>query len=124
MEMGGERLAMGYAPVAGTDWAIMTHEPVSSAFAVRQHISTGLLGLLVATILGLGAIGVVLGRGTIRSLEDLASKASDIESGNLDAELETGRELRRLAEGAGDEAPPPAEVVETWDRTVNPSKSG
>ena len=92
MEIDGESMAMGYAPVPGTNWAVMTHEPTSSAFALQRDISRGVLLLLLATLLGLGAIGITLGRGTIDSLNVLSRKASALEEGDLDVDLGADRE--------------------------------
>ena len=92
MTMEGEEMAMGYAPVEGTNWVVMTHEPMSSAFALQQDVSRGVLLLLLATVLGLGAIGLTLGKGTIDSLDVLSRKAAALEEGDLDVELDSDRD--------------------------------
>lgn len=92
MRMDGEPTSMGYAPVEGTDWVAMSHVPSRTAFALQRDISAGLLLLLGAAVLGLGAIGLTLGRGTITSLRTLSRRAGEIESGDLDVALHSDRE--------------------------------
>ncbi|MFB6218188.1 MAG: methyl-accepting chemotaxis protein [Halobacteriaceae archaeon] len=46
MTMDGTKLLMGYAPVPGTDWVVMSHVPASNAFALRDTITRNLLVLL------------------------------------------------------------------------------
>ena len=92
MEMMGEATAMGYAPVPGTNWVVMSHEPTASAFALQQDISRGVLLMFVTMLIGLGVVGLTLGKGTIDALDDLADRAAALESGDLDVELESGRE--------------------------------
>ncbi|WP_247728334.1 methyl-accepting chemotaxis protein [Halovivax limisalsi] len=84
-------MSMGYARVPGADWYVMAHEERSEAFALQSTVSRSVLGLILVSVLGLGLIGVVVGRNTSRSLRDLAERAAELESGNLDAELETRR---------------------------------
>ena len=87
----GGVMSMGYAHVDGTDWVIMTHEPRSEAFALQTDITRSVIGLVLVSFLGLVLIGAVVGRNTSTSIGRLAEKAQEIESGNLDAELESGR---------------------------------
>ena len=91
MEIMGEPTAMGFAPVPGTDWVVMTHEPTASAFALQRTVSRGILLMLVTVLIGLGALGLTLGKETIDALNVLAGKAAALESGDLDVELESRR---------------------------------
>ncbi|MFA1611062.1 methyl-accepting chemotaxis protein [Halobellus rubicundus] len=91
MEMGGEAMAMGYAPVEGTDWVVMIHSPKSAMFALQQQISRNLLLLLGGALLGFVALGVTVGRNTVSELNRLTSKAQALESGDLDVGFESGR---------------------------------
>ncbi|WP_342805624.1 methyl-accepting chemotaxis protein [Natronosalvus hydrolyticus] len=84
-------MTMGFTPVPGTDWVIMTHVPAESAYALQSDIERSVIALILVSVLGLGVVGAVIGRNTTRSIEDLADRASELESGNLDAELETDR---------------------------------
>lgn len=98
MDMGGEGMAMGFAPVEGTDWVLMTHVPSSTAFALQGFVQLTVLALTAVSILGLGIVGVFVGRNTTRSIRGLVATADEFEDGRLDAELSTGRidEIGRL----------------------------
>lgn len=91
MEMGGERMTMGYAPIEGSDWVLMTHQPAENAFALQGFVQNAVLGLTLVSFLGLGIVGVAVGRNTTRSLRDLSTTAREIENGDLDAELSSER---------------------------------
>ncbi|WP_311136845.1 methyl-accepting chemotaxis protein [Natronosalvus rutilus] len=85
------QMAMGFAPVSGTDWVVMTHVPSESAYALQGTIERSVIALLLLSVLGLGVVGVVIGRNTTRPIEELADRASELESGNLETDLETKR---------------------------------
>nr|WP_276256532.1 methyl-accepting chemotaxis protein [Halovivax sp. TS33] len=84
-------MAMGYAPVPGTDWVIMTHVPANAAYALQDDITRSVSALVLLSVLGLGIVGAVIARNTTQPITRLAERASELESGNLDAELETSR---------------------------------
>jgi len=84
-------LAIGFAPVAGEDWIIATHVPLSTAYALRSTITTSLLLLSGVAFLGIGLIGIIFGRGATGALNGLTQKAEQLEAGNLDIELEVTR---------------------------------
>lgn len=91
MNMGGETMTMGYAPVEGTDWVLMTHSPKSTMFALQQQVSQNLLILLAGAMLGFVLLGITVGRNTIREINRLKSKAATLEQGTLDIELHSDR---------------------------------
>jgi methyl-accepting chemotaxis protein len=104
MEMGEGRMAMGFAPVRGVDWVVMTHEPASSAFALVDTVATSLAALVGAAVLGLAAIGLTLGRGTSRDLSRLDEAATALADGDLDTtvpEVDRVDELGRLFDSFG-----------------------
>jgi methyl-accepting chemotaxis protein len=104
MEMGDRRMAMGYAPVRGIDWVVMTHEPSSSAFALVDTVTTSLAALVGAAVLGLAAIGLTLGRGTSRDLSRLDEAATALAEGDLETtvpEVDRVDELGRLFDSFG-----------------------
>lgn len=84
-------MTMGFAPVPGTDWVIMTHVPATSSYALQTDIERDMIALVGLSVLGLAAVGVVIGRNTTRPIQQLASRAAELESGDLDAQLETNR---------------------------------
>jgi methyl-accepting chemotaxis protein len=87
----GETMTMGYAPVPGTNWVVMTHVPKSAAYSLQTDIERSVIALVVLAMLGLGAVGAVIVRNTTKPIERLADRASALEAGNLDTELETTR---------------------------------
>ena len=91
MSMGGSQMTMGYAPVEGTDWVVMTHSPKAAMFAIPQQISRNILLLIGATVLGFGVLGVTVGRTTLNALTRLTSKAEALEAGNLDVDVDSRR---------------------------------
>ncbi len=83
-----------YAPVAAGDdveLVVAVHVPTEQAFALQSAITTSMLGLLAATFIGLGFMAVTFGRGTVRSINHLSTKAQALEQGNLDEEIEVTR---------------------------------
>jgi len=96
-----EPYVVGYAPVDGTDWVVLTHEPRSSAFGVVDSLSTwGVLLTLLAVSL-IAVTGSALGYSNARSINTLTRQTQEMREGNLDVELATSREdeIGQLAEG-------------------------
>ncbi|MGM0605840.1 MAG: methyl-accepting chemotaxis protein [Halobacteriota archaeon] len=89
-----EEYAVAYALVeqSGTDWIVAVHVPVADAYGLTDTIASGILLLIGVSIVGLTALGVTLGRGTVQSLRDLTGKAETLESGDLDVDLQSPRE--------------------------------
>ncbi|WP_267641080.1 methyl-accepting chemotaxis protein [Haloarchaeobius amylolyticus] len=90
-----------YAPVEGTDWVAITSVDTETAFAVRDTVGQNVLFIVVSGLVALGFVGVVLGRQTVTPLSRLRDRASQMEEGNLNVDLETGRvdEIGRLYDG-------------------------
>ncbi len=88
---GDQVMVMGYAKIEGTDWVVMSHESKQKAFALQSDITRSLIGLIAVAVLGLGLIGLIVGRNTSSSLQDLASRANELEAGNLDVDLDSSR---------------------------------
>jgi len=82
---------VGYAPVNGVDWVVTVHAPRAAVMSLTTKISTGLLVIVLASVLGLGAIGLTLERNTLGAVTTLSAKAHELKDGNLDVELETDR---------------------------------
>ena len=94
----GDRAVAAYAPVEGTNWAVVTYAPKTNAYAMRDAVGTSLLSTILVAVLVLGIVATAFGRRTARSLRELAGKAGAMEDGDLDVDLETARkdELGRL----------------------------
>ncbi|WP_128477547.1 methyl-accepting chemotaxis protein [Halorussus pelagicus] len=94
---------VGYAPVDGTDWVVLSHTPKGVAYAMRDSVGRSLGAMILATIAVLGVAAVGFGRRQTATLESLTESAEEMERGNLDVTLETGRidEFGRLYEAFG-----------------------
>ncbi|MBX0324133.1 methyl-accepting chemotaxis protein [Halomicroarcula sp. F13] len=101
--MAGKEYVVGYAQVLDTDWVVLVHTDVQTAYGtVRSVADRGLL----ATVLGIaaiGAIGAVLGRNTASALNRLTRKTERMQDGELDVEIQSGRvdTVGRLYDGFG-----------------------
>lgn len=91
MPMMGTTMTMGFAPVEGTDWVLMTHSPKSTMFALQRDISRNLLFILGTALVGFGLVAGYVARDTTRTLDRLTSKARALEDGDLDVDLASGR---------------------------------
>jgi len=76
---------VAYAPVEGTDWTVVVHAPRDNAYALVGTVTRPLLVLIGAVVLGLGTVGLTLGRNTVRSLDQLTDYAGAVAAGDLDA---------------------------------------
>jgi len=88
-ESSGQLIAT--VPIEGTGWMVVSHAPVSNAYAIESQVTQNILLLIVIALSGFVVIGATIGRNTIRSLSDLRGKARSLEKGNLDTTIETDR---------------------------------
>ena len=86
------QMAIGYAPVAGTDWVTMAHVPKSEAAAMSGLVQSSIVGMVLVSFVSLALIAVVIGRGTASDITALAAAARRLEDGELDVSIETDRE--------------------------------
>ncbi|WP_284010742.1 methyl-accepting chemotaxis protein [Haloarcula pelagica] len=95
---------LGYAPVEGTDWTVVTHVPKANAYALRDQLATTIAGLILVPLLVLGSATLLFGRRTSTALTELTEKAERMRAGDLDITLRRTRadEIGRLT-GAFDE---------------------
>ncbi|WP_372911151.1 methyl-accepting chemotaxis protein [Salinigranum sp.] len=94
---------VGYAPVEGTDWVVLTHAPKGTAYGIVHMVEQDVLILIGLSALGFVVVGLTIGRGTVRALDDLTDTARELEEGNLDVSVETDRtdEIGQLYEAFG-----------------------
>jgi methyl-accepting chemotaxis protein len=85
----GEALAA--APMETTDWAVVVSRPAAAAFAVERAVVSGIVGLILVSVVSLALIGVTVGSRTTLSLRRLSGKAEAMADGDLDVDLTTGR---------------------------------
>ncbi|WP_277542355.1 methyl-accepting chemotaxis protein [Haloarcula laminariae] len=90
-ETAGEDVAVAHAQVSEMPWVVTNRQPTSEAYALRNTVSRQILGLVGALLVGLAAIGVTIGRNTIRSVNDLAEKTETLRDGDLDSAIESSR---------------------------------
>jgi methyl-accepting chemotaxis protein len=99
-----EEYTVGYAPVEGTDWVVLTHTPSSAVFGFVQDIQ--LYGLIATAglVLLIGGVGAALGWSTSSSIDGLTQKTEEMREGNLDVELSSNRvdNIGRLYDGFAD----------------------
>ncbi|WP_440763471.1 methyl-accepting chemotaxis protein [Natronorubrum sp. DTA7] len=86
-----EDYVVSSARVLGTDWVVVTHEPESQAYGFVNTVNDWGIYATLAGVLMIGLIGAVLGRNTAVSIDRLTDKASKMEEGDLDVDLETKR---------------------------------
>jgi methyl-accepting chemotaxis protein len=86
----GDHVA-AYAPVEGTDWVVAVHAPTDAAFALASATARNILGVVVVALLGFAVLGVVVARPTAQALDRLSDRAAALESGDLDADLQSER---------------------------------
>lgn len=79
--------AMAYTPISGTDWALTYHLPADRAFALQTQVSENIALLIALAIGALFIIGVVMGRGTAKSLATVSENAQAIAKGDIDRDL-------------------------------------
>jgi methyl-accepting chemotaxis protein len=92
---------LAYAQIQGTDWVAVAAVDTGSAYAARDTVARSVLSIVGAGLLSLFLVGVVLGRQTILPLSELRRKTRQMESGDLNVDLTTGRrdEVGRLYDG-------------------------
>jgi methyl-accepting chemotaxis protein len=99
-----ERYVVGYAPVADTDWIVLTHAPHSAVFGFVQDVQRwGLIATLVEILL-IAGVGATLGYSTSRAIGRLTNKAEEMRQGNLDVEVTSTRidDIGQLYRAFGD----------------------
>ncbi|QLK27487.1 methyl-accepting chemotaxis protein [Natrinema zhouii] len=86
-----EPYTVGYAPVEGTNWVVVTHAPTSEVYGFVQTVQD--FGY-IATFAGVAAIvliGAVLGRNTATAIDRLTGKTKQMEEGDLEVDLSSSR---------------------------------
>ncbi|MWV39986.1 methyl-accepting chemotaxis protein [Natrialba sp. INN-245] len=86
-----EEHVVGSAPVEGTDWVVLVHEPTADAYGFVTTVQWLGFTATAGLVLLITAMGAILGRNTARSVNRLSHEASRMEAGDLDVDLETNR---------------------------------
>jgi methyl-accepting chemotaxis protein len=82
---------VGTASMTETDWTVLVEERKAAAFAVSTEVTSGILSLVLVTVIGLALIGVTVGSSTTITVQRLARKADAMADGDLDVDLTTER---------------------------------
>ena len=95
----GTDLVVGYAGLDRRGWTAATAMTAREAYSLQTDVSRHLLVILGVTSLGLVAVGLTLGRDTVREVRSLSATAERLQDGRLDGPIETDRndELGDLA---------------------------
>jgi len=103
-ELINESYTVGYAPVDGTEWVVLTHAPTSAVFGFVQNIQQYGLIATIGMVILIGGVGATLGWSTASSIDGLTQKTEEMREGNLDVELNSNRidNIGRLYDGFGD----------------------
>ncbi|MFW5949774.1 MAG: HAMP domain-containing protein [archaeon] len=86
-----ESYTVGYAPIEGTDWAVLVHAPQSSVFGFVKTVSDWGLIATAGGVLLIGLVGVTMGASTSRSINRLRRRAETMEAGHFGVEIHSGR---------------------------------
>ncbi|WP_340101500.1 methyl-accepting chemotaxis protein [Salinibaculum salinum] len=96
-----EAYTVGYAPVEGTDWVVVTQAPRSSVFGFVQAISNWGLFATIGAVLLIGITGTALGYSTSTAIDRLTRKTERMREGDLETTFYTSRidNIGRLYDG-------------------------
>ncbi|WP_436910833.1 HAMP domain-containing protein [Halosimplex marinum] len=90
-----EEYAVGYAPVlvpgSSEDWAVLVHAPTDVLFGDVQQVQRFGMIATAGAVLVMLLIGAALGYNTSSSIDRLKGKAQEMEEGNLDVDIQSGR---------------------------------
>jgi len=89
MDMPERDLVVGYAPVEGSNWVVVTHAPRSEVYALAGTVTRDIAVLVGIALAGFLLIGATLGRNTVNALDRLTDDAEAIARGDLDTEVES-----------------------------------
>jgi methyl-accepting chemotaxis protein len=90
----------GYHSVPGNkvDWVVVKEAPRSTALGVTDRVQRDLQLLVGLVLVGFLFIGVVIQRGPIRSIQQLAKQANAIAEGDLSVDLDPGDRIDEVGE--------------------------
>lgn len=82
-----EKVIGVYAPIKGTQWAVVAEQPVREAFAGIAVMKRYLVGLMLICVLLAGALGYFISRRLIDPIRTLTAAARQFETGDLETEF-------------------------------------
>jgi len=87
----GDEYVVGYAQVPGTEWVVLVHTNVATAYGTVRSVADRGLYATVVGVAVIGLIGAVLGRNTANSIDRLTRKTERMRDGDLDVDVASGR---------------------------------
>jgi methyl-accepting chemotaxis protein len=90
----------GYHSVPGdkVDWVVVKEVPRSAALAVTDRVERDLWLLVALVVAGFLLVGLVIQRGPIRSVQELARQANALADGDLSVDVERGKRIDEVGE--------------------------
>jgi PAS domain S-box-containing protein len=90
----------GYHSVPGekVDWVVVKQAPRSSALALTDQVRNDLVIIILMLFLGFVLIGVVIQRGPIKSIQQLARQANGISRGDLSVEIQDAGRIDEIGD--------------------------
>ncbi|WP_254273264.1 methyl-accepting chemotaxis protein [Haloarcula marina] len=89
---------LSYAPVAGTNWAVVKEAPTANAYALRNRVQRDLFALIGLALVGVVAFGAFVGRDIRRSLTRVTERAEALADGRLDDGAESSDRLDEIGQ--------------------------
>jgi methyl-accepting chemotaxis protein len=78
--------------IEAAEWTVVVRVPKSQAYALREQVTSGILGLILLMMTTLGLFGATIGSDTVSSLRRVSQRARRMAEGDLDVDLSTRRE--------------------------------
>ncbi|WP_167879925.1 methyl-accepting chemotaxis protein [Halorhabdus rudnickae] len=76
---------VAFTSVSGdSNWVVIKRAPKATALTAEREARNNVAALIVASLLGLLALGVMVSRGPMRSLRELSTQATAVANGDLD----------------------------------------
>jgi len=85
--LNNEKVIGVYAPINGTNWAVMVEQPVSEAYKSISEMKSYLVGLMLLCIILSGGLGFFVSRRLIGPIRALTAAAQRFGSGDLETEF-------------------------------------
>ena len=83
----GEEVIGVYAPIPGTQWAVVVEQPTREAYASLTQMLAYLTGLMLLCIPLAGGLGFYISRRLIKPIRELTEAARRLETGDLKTEF-------------------------------------
>nr|WP_241175250.1 methyl-accepting chemotaxis protein [Natronolimnobius sp. AArcel1] len=89
------------AQIPNTDWALVTHAPQSSTYALVDDVVESLGAVIAIALFGFLIIGATIGRSTAHALDSLADDADRLSNGDSDIEIDDDGRIDEVGQVRG-----------------------